>query len=121
MRKTRCIHLINNNKDQNLAQAMCSSLKLISAACTSAFVKVYNSVEEKCKDTEATVKAFRNDLFLAISSFIELLAPLFDLELIFKLLEKKHNLIPKLVSISIRDFAFIDQQLSDENHPILLG
>ena len=79
------------------------------------------SPEYKCKEVIARIKAFLNDLLLAISSFIELLAPLFDLELIFKLLEKKHNLIPKLVTISIRDLAFIDQQLSDENQQILLG
>ena len=81
----------------------------------------FDTIEDMRKEVEARIKAFLNDLFLAISSFIELLAPLFDLELIFKLLEKKHNLIPKLVSISIRDLAFIDQQLSDENQPILLG
>ena len=83
--------------------------------------KATNPIKAKRKEVEARIKAFLNDLLLAISSFIELLAPLFDLELIFKLLEKKHNLIPKLVSISIRDLAFIDQQLSDENQPILLG
>ena len=83
--------------------------------------KATNPVKAKRKEVEARIKAFRNDLLLAISSFIELLAPLFDLELIFKLLEKKHNLIPKLVSISIRDLAFIDQQISDENQQILLG
>ena len=88
---------------------------------TDLFRKLTNSVKAKRKEVEARIKAFRNDLLLAISSFIELLAPLFDLELIFKLLEKKHNLIPKLVSISIRDLAFIDQQLSDENQPVLLG
>ena len=85
------------------------------------FTKATDPVKAKRKEVEARIKAFRNDLLLAISSFIELLAPLFDLELIFKLLEKKHNLIPKLVSISIRDLAFIDQQFSDENQPILLG
>ena len=85
------------------------------------FMKLTDPVKAIRNKVEARIKAFRNDLFLAISSFIELLAPLFDLELIFKLLEKKHNLIPKLVSISIRDLAFIDQQLSDENQPILLG
>ena len=88
---------------------------------TDLFRKLTNPVKAKRKKVEARIKAFRNDLLLAISSFIELLAPLFDLELIFKLLEKKHNLIPKLVSISIRDLAFIDQQFSDENQPILLG
>ena len=85
------------------------------------FRKASDPIKAKRKEVEARIKAFLNDLLLAISSFIELLAPLFDLELIFKLLEKKHNLIPKLVSISIRDLAFIDQQLSDENQPILLG
>ena len=85
------------------------------------FRKASDPIKAKRKEVEARIKAFRNDLLLAISSFIELLAPLFDLELIFKLLEKKHNLIPKLVSISIRDLAFIDQQFSDENQPILLG
>ena len=85
------------------------------------FTKATDPVKAKRKEVEARIKAFLNDLLLAISSFIELLAPLFDLELIFKLLEKKHNLIPKLVSISIRDLAFIDQQFSDENQPILLG
>ena len=88
---------------------------------TDLFRKLTDPVKAKRKEVEARIKAFRNDLLLAISSFIELLAPLFDLELIFKLLEKKHNLIPKLVSISIRDLAFIDQQFSDENQPILLG
>lgn len=88
---------------------------------TDLFRKFTDPVKAKRKEVEARIKAFRNDLLLAISSFIELLAPLFDLELIFKLLEKKHNLIPKLVSISIRDLAFIDQQFSDENQPILLG
>ena len=85
------------------------------------FRKATDPVKTKRKEVEARIKAFLNDLLLAISSFIELLAPLFDLELIFKLLEKKHNLIPKLVSISIRDLAFIYQQLSDKNQPILLG
>ena len=85
------------------------------------FRKASDPIKAKRKEVEARIKAFLNDLLLAISSFIELIAPLFDLELIFKLLEKKHNLIPKLVSISIRDLAFIDQQLSDENQPILLG
>ena len=88
---------------------------------TDLFRKLTDPVKAKRKEVEARIKAFRNDLLLAISSFIELLAPLFDLELIFKLLEKKHNLIPKLVSISIRDLAFIDQQFSDENQQILLG
>ena len=88
---------------------------------TDLFRILTNPVKAKRKEVEARIKAFRNDLLLAISSFIELLAPLFDLELIFKLLEKKHNLIPKLVTISIRDLTFIDQQLSDENQPILLG
>ena len=88
---------------------------------TDLFRKLTDPIKAKRKEVEARIKAFRNDLLLAISSFIELLAPLFDLELIFKLLEKKHNLIPKLVSISIRDLAFIDQQFSDENQPILLG
>ena len=83
--------------------------------------KATNPVKAKRKEVEARIKAFRNDLLLAISSFIELLAPLFDLELIFKILETMYHLIPKLVSISIRDLAFIDQQLSDENQPILLG
>lgn len=85
------------------------------------FRKASDPIKAKRKEVEARIKVFLNDLLLAISSFIELLASLFDLELIFKLLEKKHNLIPKLVSISIRDLAFIDQQLSDENQPILLG
>ena len=85
------------------------------------FTKATDPVKAKRKEVEARIKAFRNDLLLAISSFIELRAPLFDLELIFKLLEKKPNLIPKLVSISIRDLAFIDQQFSDENQQILLG
>ena len=88
---------------------------------TDLFRKLTDPVKAIRYKVEARIKAFRNDLLLAISSFIELLAPLFDLELIFKLLEKKHNLIPKLVSISIRDLAFIDQQFSDENQPILLG
>ena len=83
--------------------------------------KATNPVKAKRKEVEARIKAFLNDLFLAISNFIELLAPLFDLELIFKILETMYHLIPKLVSISIRDLAFIDQQLSDENQPILLG
>ena len=61
MIKTRCIYIINN-KEQNPAQALCRSLKLMTAACTGAFVKFYNSVEEKCKDTEATVKAFSQRL-----------------------------------------------------------
>ena len=83
--------------------------------------KATNPVKAKRKEVEARIKAFLNDLFLAISNFIELLAPLFDLELIFKILETMYHLIPKLVTISIRDLAFIDQQLSDENQPILLG
>ena len=88
---------------------------------TDLFRKLTNPVKAKRKEVEARIKAFRNDLLLAISSFIELLAPLFDLELIFKILETMYHLIPKLVSISIRDLAFIDQQFSDENQPILLG
>ena len=100
-----------NNSNEYSEESMIANL----------FTKATDPVKAKRKEVEARIKAFRNDLLLAISSFIELLAPLFDLELIFKLLEKKHNLIPKLVSISIRDLAFIDQQLSDENQPILLG
>ena len=100
-----------NNSDYYLEESMIANI----------VGKATNPVKAKRKEVEARIKAFRNDLLLAISSFIELLAPLFDLELIFKLLEKKHNLIPKLVSISIRDLAFIDQQFSDENQPILLG
>ena len=88
---------------------------------TDLFRKLTNPVKAKRKEVEARIKAFLNDLFLAISNFIELLAPLFDLELIFKILETMYHLIPKLVSISIRDLAFIDQQLSEENQPILLG
>ena len=100
-----------NNSDHYSEESMIADL----------FRKASDPIKAKRKEVEARIKAFLNDLLLAISSFIELLAPLFDLELIFKLLEKKHNLIPKLVSISIRDLAFIDQQLSDENQPILLG
>ena len=100
-----------NNSNEYSEESMIANL----------FTKATDPVKAKRKEVEARIKAFRNDLLLAISSFIELLAPLFDLELIFKLLEKKHNLIPKLVSISIRDLAVIDQQLSDENQPILLG
>ena len=85
------------------------------------FRKATDPVKAKRKEVEARIKAFRNDLFLAISSFIELLAPLFDLELIFKFLEKKHNLTPKLVSISLRDFTIIDKQYSDEYQAIFLG
>ena len=88
---------------------------------TDLFRKLTNPVKAKRKEVEARIKAFLNDLFLAISNFIELLAPLFDLELIFKILETMYHLIPKLVSISIRDLAFIDQQFSDENQQILLG
>ena len=88
---------------------------------TDLFRKASDPIKAKRKEVEARIKAFRNDLLLAISSFIELLAPLFDLELIFKLLEKKHNLIPKLVTISIRDLTFIDQQFSDEYQDIFLG
>ena len=83
--------------------------------------KATNPIKAKRKEVEARIKAFLNDLFLAISSFIELLAPLFDLELIFKFLEKKHNLTPKLVSISLRDFTIIDKQYSDEYQAIFLG
>ena len=100
-----------NNSNEYSEESMIANL----------FTKASDPIKAKRKEVEARIKAFRNDLLLAISSFIELLAPLFDLELIFKLLEKKHNLIPKLVSISIRDLAFIDQQFSDENQPILLG
>ena len=88
---------------------------------TDLFRKLTNPVKAKRKEVEARIKAFLNDLFLAISNFIELLAPLFDLELIFKILETMYHLIPKLVSISIRDLAFINQQFSDENQQILLG
>ena len=100
-----------NNSDYYLEESMISNI----------VGKAINPVKAKRKEVEARIKAFLNDLFLAISNFIELLAPLFDLELIFKILETMYHLIPKLVSISIRDLAFIDQQLSDENQPILLG
>ena len=85
------------------------------------FTKASDPIKAKRKEVEARIKAFRNDLLLAISSFIELLAPLFDLELIFKILETMYHLIPKLVSISIRDLAFINQQFSDEYQDIFLG
>ena len=100
-----------NNSDHYLEESMIANI----------VGKATNPVKAKRKEVEARIKAFLNDLFLAISNFIELLAPLFDLELIFKILETMYHLIPKLVSISIRDLAFIDQQLSDENQPILLG
>ena len=100
-----------NNSDYYSEESMISSI----------VGKAINPVKAKRKEVDARIKAFLNDLFLAISNFIELLAPLFDLELIFKILETMYHLIPKLVSISIRDLAFIDQQLSDENQPILLG
>ena len=100
-----------NNSNEYLEESMIADL----------FRKATDPVKAKRKEVEARIKAFLNDLFLAISSFIELLAPLFDLELIFKFLEKKHNLTPELVSISLRDFTIIDKQYSDEYQAISLG
>lgn len=100
-----------NNSNEYLEESMIADL----------FRKASDPVKAKRKEVEARIKAFLNDLFLAISSFIELLAPLFDLELIFKFLEKKHNLTPELVSISLRDFTIIDKQYSDEYQAISLG
>lgn len=100
-----------NNSNEYLEESMIADL----------FRKASDPIKAKRKEVEARIKAFRNDLLLAISSFIELLAPLFDLELIFKLLEKKHNLTPELVSISLRDFTIIDKQYSDEYQAIFLG
>ena len=100
-----------NNSDYYSEESMISSI----------VGKAINPVKAKRKEVDARIKAFLNDLFLAISNFIELLAPLFDLELIFKILETMYHLIPKLVSISIRDLAFINQQFSDEYQDIFLG
>ena len=100
-----------NNSNEYLEESMIADL----------FRKATDPIKAKRKEVEARIKAFLNDLFLAISSFIELLAPLFDLELIFKFLEKKHNLTPELVSISLRDFTIIDKQYSDEYQAISLG
>lgn len=71
-------------------------------------------VKAKIKEVLARMKAFFNDLLLAIRSFIELLAPLLNLELIFKSLEYEQQKISELVFISLRDYIVVDKQYSDE-------
>ena len=78
------------------------------------FNKLDAPVKAKIKEVLARMKAFFNDLLLAIRSFIELLAPLLNLELIFKSLENERQKIPELVFISLRDYIVIDKQYSDE-------
>ena len=78
------------------------------------FNKLEAPVRAKIKEVLARMKAFFNDLLLAIGSFIELLAPLLNLELIFKSLEDERQKIPELVFISLRDYIVIDKQYSDE-------
>ena len=78
------------------------------------FNKLEAPVRAKIKEVLSRMKAFFNDLLLAISSFIELLAPLLNIELIFKSLEDERQKIPELVFISLRDYIVIDKQYSDE-------
>ena len=88
---------------------------------SSLFRRDFKAFKKDCEEFNKIMKDFILSLVAAISEFVKYISPIFNLETIYKILKNKELRDSRLVSISIRDLAFIDQQFSDENQPILLG